>query len=249
MTDYNFAKNYENIKDWELNNPINSINQAENSLDQILNIIKSYPKLISVIKTKKILYLPTLFVLAGVGLVEIFSLIPTFNILRLQSRHFEYEEKVNLLNGINIDREDKFNILKNHSSLLINPSPSYLFGYYLQDSIPKNVQILDYLVDNSGFKLNANSTDLGSINQFISLLLDNKLIDKDSIKIKRIISQSNNQSSFTQQSIPLESFAIEISGKIVHLSLIERITASKASSDFGKAKELETYYELIELLR
>ena len=108
MTDYNFAKNYANIKDWELNNPINSSNQAENSLDQILNIIKSYPNLISAIKTKKILYLPTLFVLAGVGLVEIFSLIPTFNILRLQSRHFEYEEKVNLLNGINIDREDKF---------------------------------------------------------------------------------------------------------------------------------------------
>ena len=181
--------------------------------------------------------------------MEIFSLIPTFNILRLQSRHFEYEEKVNLLNGINIDREDKFNILKNHSSLLTNPSPSYLFGYYLQDSIPKNVQILDYLVDNSGFKLNANSTDLGSINQFISLLLDNKLIDKDSIKIKRIISQSNNQSSFTQQSIPLESFAIEISGKIVHLSLIERIASSKESSNFGKANKLGTYYELIELLR
>ena len=249
MTDYNFAKNYENIKDWELNNPTNSVIGAENSLDQILNIIKSYPNLISVIKTKKILYLPTLFVLAGVGLVEIFSLIPTFNILRLQSKHFEYEEKVNLLNGINIDREDKFNILKNHSSLLTNPSPSYLFGYYLQDSIPKNVQILDYLVDNSGFKLNANSTDLGSINQFISLLLDNKLIDKDSIKIKRIISQSNNQSSFTQQSIPLESFAIEISGKIVHLSLIERIASSKESSDFGKANKLGTYYELIELLR
>ncbi len=249
MTDYNFAKNYENIKIWELKEPDIISKEPNNSLNEILNIIKSYPNIVSVVKTKKILYLPTLFVLAGVGILEIFSFIPKLNIHRLQSKHFEYEQKVTALNEINLYRENKFNILKKHSSLLSNPSPSYLFGFYLQESIPKNVQISYYLVDNSGFKLNANSNDLVSTNKFISLLLDNKLIDNDSIKIKRIISQSNNQSTFSDQSMPFESYAIEISGKIVHLPLIERIKSSKASSDFGNASKLSDYYELLRLLR
>ncbi len=250
MTDYNFAKNYENIKDWEFKNQSVSKNVSENYLDQFLDLIKSYPNLILLIKTQKILFVPTLFVLAGVVFVEIVSLVPTINIKRLESKHFEYEDKVNALNEINLDRENKFEILKKHSSLLSNPSPSYLFGFYLQESLPKNVQLLDYIVDNSGFKINANISDLVSTNKFISLLLENKLIDKESIKINRIINQSsNNQSSFSEQAFTDDSIAIEISGKILHLPLKERIESSKSSNDLGNYKKLSNYYNLLELIR
>ena len=249
MTDYNFAKNYENIKGWEFKNQAVINTSSENYLEQLLNISKSYPNFILLIKGKKILFIPTLFVLITTGIVEIISLVPTINIQRLKSKHFEYEEKVNALNEINIERENKFNTLKKHSSLLSNPSQSFLFGFYLQESLPKNVQLLDYLVDNSGFKLNANSSDLVSTNKFISLLLENKLIDKESIKINRIINQSNNQSSFSEQTVPLDSVAIEITGKINQLSLKERIKSSKLSNDYGSFKKLSTYYELLELLR
>ena len=250
MTDYNFAKNYENIKDWEFKNQSVSKKVAENYVDQFLDLIKSYPNLILLIKTQKILFVPTLFVLAGVVFVEIVSLVPTINIKRLESKHFEYEDKVNALNEINLDRENKFAILKKHSSLLSNPSPSYLFGFYLQESLPKNVQLLDYLVDNSGFKINANISDLVSTNKFISLLLENKLIDKESIKINRIINlSSNNQSSFSEQAFPGDSIAIEISGKILHLPLKERIESSKSSNDLGNFKKLSNYFDLLELIR
>ena len=206
MTDYNFAKNYENIKDWEFKNQSQSGRESDNFVDQLLNFINSYPNLILLIKTKKILFVPTLFVLAGVVIVEIAALIPAINIKRLESKHFEYEDKVNTLNGVNLDLENKFIKLKKHTSLLSNPSPAYLFGFYLQESLPKDVQLLDYLVDNSGFKLNATSSDLISANKFISLLLENKLVDKESIKINRIINQSaNNQSSFSEQSFPVDS--------------------------------------------
>ena len=250
MTDYNFAKNYENIKDWEFKNQSVSNTVEGNYLDQFLNLIKSYPNLVLLIKTKKILYMPTLFVLAGVVFVEIVGLVPTINIKRLESKHFEYEDKVNALNEINLDRENKYNSLKKHSSLLSNPSPAYLFGFYLQESLPKNVQILDYLVDNEGFKLNANSSDLISTNKFISLLLENKLIDRESIEINRIINQSsNNESSFSEQVFPVDSVAIEISGKILQLPLNERIQSSKESDDLGKFKKLSDYSKLLELLR
>tara|TARA_Y100000991_G_scaffold211952_1_gene195254 strand:+ start:482 stop:1234 length:753 start_codon:yes stop_codon:yes gene_type:complete len=250
MTDYNFAKNYENLKDWEFKNQSVSDTVAGNYVDQFLNLIKLYPNLFLLIKTKKILFVPTLFVLAGVVIVEMVALVPTINIKRLESIHYEYEDKVNALNIINLDRENKFKILKEHSSLLSNPSPAYLFGFHLQESFPKNVQLLDYLVDNSGFKLNANSSDLVSTNKFISLLLENKLIEKDSIKINRIINQSsNNQSSFSEQTFPVDSVSIDISGNILHLPLKERIQLAKLSNDLGKFKKLNTYFELLELLR
>ena len=133
--------------------------------------------------------------------------------------------------------------------MLSNPSPAYLFGFYLQESLPKNVQLLDYLVDNEGFKLNANSSDLISTNKFISLLLENKLIDRESIEINRIINQSsNNESSFSEQVFPVDSVAIEISGKILQLPLNERIQSSKESDDLGKFKKLSDYSKLLELL-
>ena len=150
MTDYNFAKNYENIKDWEFKNQSPSVGESDNFIDQLLNFINSYPNLILLIKTKKILFVPTLFVLAGVVFVEIVALIPAINIKRLESKHFEYEDKVNALNGINLDLENKFLKLKQHTSLLSNPSPAYLFGFYLQESLPKDVQLLDYLFWHTG---------------------------------------------------------------------------------------------------
>ena len=52
MTDYNFAKNYENIKDWEFKNQSVSNTVEGNYLDQFLNLIKSYPNLVLLIKTK-----------------------------------------------------------------------------------------------------------------------------------------------------------------------------------------------------
>ena len=125
-----------------------------------------------------------------------------------------------------------------------------MFGFYLQESIPKNVQLLDYLVDKAGFKLNAVSNDLVTTNKFISLLRENKLIDKESIKINRIINQVNNgEESMQDQSVSIDSISMEISGKITHLPLIERIESHKSSSDFGSFKKLSTYLELLELIR
>ena len=90
-----------------------------------------------------------------VAILEIISILPIINIIRLENSHLAYEEKVNALNEINKDREEKFNLLKEHSSLLSNPSPSYLFGYYLQKSIPKNVQLTYFIVDKYGFRIDS----------------------------------------------------------------------------------------------
>lgn len=251
MSDYNFANNYKNIKVWKYQ--IQQIDySAENTIfDKFLNILKSYPETFLLLKSKKILYLPTSFVLAAVGILEIISIVPIINIKRLENAHFEYEEKVNALNEINIDREEKFKILKDHSSLLTTPSPSYLFGYYLQKSIPKNVQLINYIVDNSGFRIEAISSDLGSANKLISLLMENKLIDNKSMKINQIINQGgNSESSEIGDSFsPLDSISISISGGLVYLPLKDRIQSHKESKDYGSLEKLNNFVELLELIR
>ena len=251
MTDYNFAKNYDNIKLWKFKEQTIDYSAENNIFDQLLNILKSYPETFLLLKSKKILYLPTSFVLAAVGVVEIASIIPIINIKRLENTHFEYEEKVNALNELNKDREEKYNLLKNHSSLLSNPSPSYLFGYYLQKSIPENVQLTNYIVDNSGFRIDAISSDLLSVNKLISLLMENKLIDNKSLKINQIINQVNNfePSMIGNSSRPLDSISIEISGNLVYLPLEDRIKSHKASEDYGNLEKYTNFFDLLELIR
>ncbi len=251
MTDYNFAKNYENIKLWKFKKQ-NIDYSAENTIfDQFLNILKSYPETFLLLKSKKILYIPTSFVLAAVGILEIISIVPIINIKRLEKAHLEYEEKVIALNEINQEREEKFKILKDYSSLLTNPSPIYLFGYYLQSSIPKNVQLSNYIVDNSGFRIDAISSDLVEANKLISLLMENKLIDNKSIKINQIINQVNNSESsmIGNSSRPLDSISISISGDLVYLPLKDRIKSHKESKDYGNFEKLTNFFELFELIR
>ena len=47
MTDYNFAKNYENIKDWEFKNQSPSFTEADNFVDQLLKFSNAGCKYIS----------------------------------------------------------------------------------------------------------------------------------------------------------------------------------------------------------
>jgi len=250
MSGYNFTNNYENIKSWEFKPDLNTNFANSNSKEQFINFLKSYPSLVELFKTQKILFIPSLVILTGVAILEIYSLVPIINIKRLEKTHFIYEDSVNQLNSINKDREEKFNILKKHSSLLSNPSPAYLFAYYLQSSMPKNLQLTDYLVDNGGFRLNAISDNPDTIRKFISLLLENKIIDKETIKIERIINQGISNESFTlQQEIPKESISIEINGKLNFLPLEERIKSHKSSEDFGNFRKLSDYLNLINLIR
>ena len=81
------------------------------------------------------------------------------------------------------------------------------------------------------------------------MLLDNKLVDNNSIEIKRIINQVNNENSSEQLTNVADSISLEINGKLNHLPLIERIISHKESKDNGSLKKLSDYLQLLELIR
>ena len=78
-----------------------------NIFDQFLNISESLiPKLFITQIKKYYIYLHLYFGNRNFGNNII---IPIINIKRLENAHFEYEDKVNALNDLNKDREEKFN--------------------------------------------------------------------------------------------------------------------------------------------
>ena len=251
MKDYNFSNNYENVDSWSIEKDVISYSSELSYGDKLFNLFSSYPNLLNSLKTKKVLYIPPLVILAGVGIIEFISLFSIINIKRLESKHYEYEEKVNSLNDINKSREDYFQKLSKHTSLMSNPSPAYLFAFLMQETMPKSVQLVDYTVDNTGFKLSAISSDMNSTKKFISLLVENKIIDNKTLKINRLVNQSSNseQGSFDENNSNNESIVLEVSGNIHQLSLEERLILHKESQDLGTHKKLSIYSKLLELLR
>ena len=106
MKDYNFSNNYENVDSWSIEKDIISDASELSFGDKLFNLFSSYPNLLNSLKTKKVLYFPPLVILAGVGIIEFISLFSIINIKRLESKHYEYEEKVNSLNDINVTVDD-----------------------------------------------------------------------------------------------------------------------------------------------
>ena len=251
MKDYNFSNNYENVDSWSIEKEVISDSSELSFGDKLFNLFSSYPNLLNSLKTKKVLYTPPLVILAGVGIIEFISLFSIINIQRLESKHYEYEEKVNSLNDINKSREDYFQKLSKHTSLMSNPSPAYLFAFLMQETMPKSVQLVDYTVDNTGFKLSAISSDMNSTKKFISLLVENKIIDNKTLKINRLVNQSSNseQGSFDDNNSNNESIVLEVSGNLHQFSLEERLILHKESQDRGTHKKLSIYSKLLELLR
>lgn len=251
MKDYNFSNNYENVNSWSIEKDVITDSKELNKVDFLINFLNSYPKILNSLKTKKILYIPTLTVLAGVVIIEMVSLISIINIKKLESTHYDYEDKVNSLNDLNKNRESNFQNLIQHTSLMSSTSPSYLFAFFLQETLPKSVQLVDYTVDNTGFKLSAISSDMNSTKKFISLLIENKIIDRTTLKINRLVSQSSNreQGGIEENISSNESVVLEVSGKLYQLSLKDRMKFHKESENFGIYKKLSTYSKLIELLR
>ncbi|MDA9704179.1 hypothetical protein N9U76_01940 [Prochlorococcus sp. AH-736-L19] len=251
MKDYNFSNNYENVDSWSIEKDVIDDSNELSYIEKLISLFRSNPNLLNYLKTKKVLYIPSLVILAGVGIVELISLFSILNIKKLESKHFEYEEKVISLNDINKNRENYFQNLIKHTSLMSNPSPAYLFAFLMQETIPKSVQFVDYTVDNTGFKLSAISSDMNSTKKFISLLLENKIIDNKTLKINRLVNQSSNreQGGFDDTSSNNESVVLEISGKLHQFSLKDRLILHRESQDLGTFKKLSTYSKLLELLR
>ena len=251
MIKYNFASKYKSIKLWSYKKEIPVLNFKTNEnlnfINKVIYYIPRLRKLKTFANNNKILFLPSFSILFLALSIQVFKLIPIINIKRFESYHYQYEDNISQLNGINQSLESDFNSFIKYGSIYAISAPDYLFGYYLQSLIPPDVQISDYTIDNYGFKVNASGSNIISINKLLNLLLDNKLIESDSLKLVRLIDQSkaSNESLLNNQS--QSGVVVEITGKLKKSSLQTIIELNKNAFNYGSLSKLNKYSYILNL--
>tara|TARA_Y100001968_G_scaffold218429_1_gene201112 strand:+ start:1045 stop:1809 length:765 start_codon:yes stop_codon:yes gene_type:complete len=253
MIKYNFAKDYSSLSLWKPKKSKVLFDRNTSNKTSFPNYINQYiskfPKLANFAKENKLLFVPSISILSLILIIEAISIIPKTNIRKLQGVHFDYEDKIAQLNNINMALEKDFESLLKYSNLYAIGAPDYIFAYYLQLYIPKDLQLSDYTIDNTGFKVNAIGNSMDDINKFLNFLLSSDLIENDSLRLVRLVNQSTRQNDSFENSQNQSGIFIEVNGKLSSISLENRIRLNKLSYNDGMAAKLGKYLYILNLFK
>ena len=242
MIRYNFVKNYQDLTIWEKDKKQETTKKDSYLSNKNISIknIKDF------LKKEKIFYYPGLSVTGITLLINLIGLPAYLNTLRLESLHQQFIFNFSELKITNEKIENKIKDLENYYQLYVLGSPAYIFSHLLQKSIPKDVQVTEFLLDKDGFQLNVQAYTIETINEFINEILDWPIIKPDTIFVRNIVKQSNN-SQFSSQfnsKTNKELFIFEISGKNNLIGLKEKISFYKDSYNYGLIDKIQRYINL-----
>ena len=119
----------------------------------------------------------------------------------------------------------ELNDLKPNFTLI---TPTYLFTFYIQNSMPTNIKLKKYKLNKNFFFLEAESYTLKAINEMITLLIESPIIDEKAVTIKRIKREGEIDNNFS----------VEISGKILKTNIDSKEFLYNESSAFGLLEKL-----------
>ena len=238
MIKYNFIKNYNDLNVWskdsnQLSAP-KKINQY--SFNEIIIILKKF------VAENKLFYIPSLSTLGLAIIFNTIGFIPYLNTIKLESDHQDFEFKIEELNTSNETLESKNKELKNYYQLFVLGSPAYIFSYYLQKHISKDIQITEFLIDKDGFNIYMQAYSVEIINDFIDNMLEWEIIKKDSLIIRNVVKQGNNNQTNSQSKNEL--FIVEVNGKNNLIGLEDRLKIYKEAYNYGPINKIERYLKL-----
>ncbi len=229
---FNFLDNYSNINRWDINK---EINESNNQISEFDIFSKNFKKLFKEIIKQKILVYPTGSVLLFTLLIWLFTVPSLLTILKLRNNHLKYQADVNELRITKIFIEENIDDIITLSTIYRSQSPAFLFANFLQESIPQDVKISNYLLSKRGFRVEFITKDIESINKLIKLLSTIPLIDKNTISIQYIREVPSNKG---------KNFILELNGNLDNLSLEERLKYNLNFEDLGQYKKLNIFSEI-----
>ena len=228
---YNFAFKYKELQRWE---PKRNIERKETtSFKEKIELLKKY------IKDNPLLFYPQFATIFLVIIIQILNLYPSFVVRRLKPKHEEYIFVVERIKRIKTDIKKfnkELNDLKPNFTLI---TPTYLFTFYIQNSMPTNIKLKKYKLNKNFFFLEAESYTLKAINEMITLLIESPIIDEKSVSIKRIKREGENDSTFT----------VEIAGKILKTNIDSKEYLYNESAAFGLLEKLLRFKKTNMLLK
>ena len=232
---FNFLDNYSKINRWDISKEVDK----SNSKSELVIFSNNFKKYLKIILNQKILLYPTGSVLLLTLIIWI-STIPSFlSVLRLKNNHLKYQADINELRMAKIFIEENIDNVISLSTIYRSHSPAYLFANFLQESIPDDVKISNYLLNNTGFRVEFITKDLESTNKLIKLLSSIALIDKNSITIEYIREVPSKKD---------KKVILELNGKLKNLSLQERLKYNLFFKDFGRYTKLNIFKDIENIL-
>jgi hypothetical protein len=239
---YNFLDQYEDLEIWDPN-----IKESSKSFIN-LNSFSKLNGFLSLVKKEKILYYPSLFILLLSSFAWIFSSVQIFNVIRLKNIHNKYLSDTNKLQMVVQSINSDINKVVDHSKFYSSSLEGFLFGKFLEDSIPEGIQVMKFEVNKDLFKMTLNGRNLKEINYFLGLIRNNPIINKSSLQIARINSLEDSRILNSSQKILNNKFGIEISGKLNYLTLEKRIERNLKYSNFGKFNKYKIFSDIKNLI-
>ena len=231
---YNFAFKDSKLTPWERPSPSNLL-ISDASLDKKLSyIFKQF-------NANKGLYYPPSIVLALALFLQLLNLYPKSLVKKFERDHNKYQNIEIKLRNLN-SKKQRFNKRINDiEEFFTQSTTSYLFSYFLQNSIPKGVQINNYTFSDNGFDIIVSAYNLDSLDEFLTLIIESPVILKDSVIVNKL---TRNELSNSKNSLRFPELELEIYGKIKKINNKKREALYLESKANGLLKKLQRFNSL-----
>jgi len=231
---YNFAFKDSKLTPWERPSPSNLL-ISDASLDKKLSyIFKQF-------NANKGLYYPPSIVLALALFLQLLNLYPKSLVKKFERDHNKYQNIEIKLRNLN-SKKQRFNKRINDiEEFFTQSTTSYLFSYFLQNSIPKGVQINNYTFSDNGFDIIVSAYNLDSLDEFLTLIIESPVILKDSVIVNKL---TRNEISDSKNSFQVPELELEIYGKVKKIDNKKRQALYLESKANGLLKKLQRFNSL-----
>ena len=126
------------------------------------------------------------------------------------------------------------------------PTTSYLFAFYLQNSIPKGIRLDNYYFSDNGFDISATSYSIENLNEFLTLIIESPVVIKESVNVA-FLNRIDTSISATKDKVT--TFNIVIYGETKKIDIKNREKLYEESQANGLLKKLKRFNNLKNLLQ
>ena len=236
---YNFAFKDSKLSPWQRPAPPNILVSNASLNQKIIFLYKEFHK------NSEIFYPSSLIIIISFG-IYFFNIFPNLTIKKLEDDHNQFSLISNKLSDMNSTKQRYRKNLKNIEEYFTQPTSSYLFAFYLQNSVPKGVKINNYSFSDNGFDINVSAFNLDSLNEFITLISESPILQKSTITI----SQINRVDTNSKKGDNINSkFDLEIYGLTEKINIKKRENLYLESNAKGLLRKLKRFNYLRSILR
>jgi len=236
---YNFAFKDSKLRPWQRPAPPNLL-LTDASLEKKLKYIYDG------FNNNANLFYPSTVILASSIGIYFFNLYPKGILKTLENDHYQYEQISNKLSNLKASKKRFKSNLKDIEDYFYQPTTSYLFAFYLQNSIPKGIRLDNYYFSDNGFDITATSYSIDNLNEFLTLIIESPVVIKESVSVA-FLNRVDTSISATKDKVT--TFNIAIYGETKKIDIKNREKLYEEAQANGLLKKLKRFNNLKNLLQ